>query len=142
MRYLDRLQPLGLLVLRVVLGIILIAHGYPKVFGGMSHHLESVARIGLPAWMGYLSAGTEFFGGILILLGLFARCASIAVLIEMCVVIAKIHWKYGLNAQGGYEFPLALAAMAFTLICFGAGPIAMDAIRGHGRSRTKSGSRG
>jgi putative oxidoreductase len=119
---LNRLQPLALLILRLVLGAILISHGYHKVFGGFHHHMEMVSSIGLPRWMAYLSAGTEFFGGIAVILGLFTRCFSLAILIEMCIVIWKVHFKNGLTGNGGYEFPLALAAIAFTLICFDGGP--------------------
>jgi uncharacterized membrane protein YphA (DoxX/SURF4 family) len=51
LRFLDRLQPLALLVLRVVLGVIMIGHGYPKVFGGLSEHVHHVSNIGLPGWL-------------------------------------------------------------------------------------------
>ena len=129
MRYLDRLQPLALLALRLVLGVVMIAHGRPKVFGGMHHHVSMVSSIGLPGWWAYLSAAAEFGGGILLVLGLFTRVAGLAVLIDMAVAIWKVHWKNGLLGQGGYEFPLALAAIAFALIFLGAGPISLDSIR-------------
>lgn len=129
MRYLDRLQPLALLILRLVLGVIMVAHGYPKVAGGLSHHVQTVSGLGLPGWLAYFSAAAEFLGGILILLGLLTRFASFAVLINMSVAIWKVHWKNGLLGDKGYQFPLALAAIAFALIFFGAGPMALDAIR-------------
>ena len=119
---LNRFQPLALLVLRLVLGAIMIAHGYHKVWGGFHHHMEMVGSLGIPRWMAYLSAGTEFFGGIGIVLGLFTRFFSLAFVIEMCLAIWKVHFKNGLIGSGGYEFPLALAAMAFTLMCFDGGP--------------------
>jgi putative oxidoreductase len=120
--FLNRLQPLALLVMRVVLGAIMIAHGYHKVFGGFHHHMEMVGSLGLPSWLAYLSAGTEFFGGIAIVLGLITRFFSLAIMIEMGVAIWKVHFKNGLAGNGGYEFPLALAAMALALMCFGGGP--------------------
>ena len=137
MRYLDRLQPIALLVLRVVLGVVMIVHGYGKVFGGISHHVESVSRLGLPGWLAYPSAAAEFLGGILVIVGLFTRVAALAILIDMVVAIWKVHWKNGLTAPHGYEFPLALTAIAFALIFFGAGPIAFDGMwrRGSGRAR-------
>jgi putative oxidoreductase len=138
LRYLDRLQPLALLVLRIVIGAIMIAHGYGKVFGGFSRVREMVQHLGFPGWMAYPLAGTEFFGGILIIAGLFTRFVAIAMLIDMSVAIWKIHWHNGLKGPGGYEFPLAVVAIAFALIFFGAGPIAIDAIRkGGGGRRTK-----
>jgi putative oxidoreductase len=137
LRYFDRLQPLALLVLRVVLGVIMIGHGYSKVFGGLSHHAQFVSSLGIPAWLAYCSAAAEFFGGILVIAGLFTRCAALAILINLSVAIAKVHWKNGLLGNGGYQFPLALAAIAFALIFFGAGPIAFDSIR-RGGVRVKS----
>ncbi|HEV7512014.1 MAG TPA: DoxX family protein, partial [Candidatus Acidoferrum sp.] len=119
---LNRMQPLALLVLRLVLGSIMIAHGYSKVWGGFHHHMDMVGSLGIPRWMAYLSAGTEFFGGIGIVLGLFTRFFSLAFLIEMSVAIWKVHFKHGLTGQGGYEFPLALVAIAFTLMCYDGGP--------------------
>jgi putative oxidoreductase len=130
LRYLDRLQPLALLVLRFVLGAIMIAHGYGKVFGGMPRVVHMVSGLGIPGWMAYLAAAAEFGGGILLVLGLITRIAAAAVLIDMLVAIAKVHFKNGLVGQGGYEFPLALAGIAFSLIFFGAGPLALDHIRG------------
>jgi putative oxidoreductase len=120
--FLNRLQPLALLVVRLVLGAIMIVHGDHKVFGGFHHHLEFVGSLGLPRWMAYLSAGTEFCGGIGIVLGLFTRFFSLAFVIEMGVAIWKVHFKNGLTGTGGFEFPLALATLGLALLCFGGGP--------------------
>ena len=130
MGYLDRMQPLGLLVLRLVLGVIFIAHGYHKLNGHMHEFAGTVAGLALPPWLAYVAALTEFLGGILVILGLFTRFAAFAITIDMLVAISKVHWKHGLVGNGGYEFPLALAAIAFALIFLGAGPIALDAVRG------------
>src|SRR5262252_7959571 len=97
MRFLDRLHPLALLVLRVALAVIMVAHGSMKVFGGMSKHVSLVQNIGLPGWMAYLSAIAEFGGGILLIAGLLTRLSALAVLVDMLVVIAKIHFKNGLR---------------------------------------------
>jgi len=135
LRYFDRLQPLALLVLRITLGAVMIGHGYHKVFGGgLIEHWHRVQSLGLPGFLAIPSAFAEFFGGILVLLGLFTRCAAIAILIDMIVAIWKIHWKNGLLAQHGYEFPLVLAAIAFTLICYGPGPLALEIIRKGGKT--------
>jgi putative oxidoreductase len=120
--FLNRLQPFALLVMRLVLGAIMIAHGYHKVWGGFHHHMDFVGSLGLPKWLAYFSAGTEFFGGIAIVLGLFTRFFAAAFIVEMAVAIWKVHFKNGLMGNGGYEFPLALATIAFGLLCFGGGP--------------------
>jgi putative oxidoreductase len=142
LRYLDRLQPIALVVMRLALGAIMVAHGSQKVFGGLHHHAQMVAGLGLPAWLGYVSSFTEFLGGLLILVGLFTRPAAFAVCINLVVAIWKAHWHNGLMGSPdhpGYEFPLAAAALAFALIFFGGGPIAIDhVLRGGGSSAKRS----
>jgi len=130
LRSLDRLQPLALLVVRLVVGVIMIGHGYPKIFGGLSHHVQMVGNLGLPGWLAYLSAAAEFFGGIMVIAGACTRCASFAIVIDLAVAIWKVHWKNGLLGNGGYQFPLALATLAFALIFFGAGPLSIDSAWG------------
>jgi putative oxidoreductase len=138
LRYLDRLQPLALLVMRLTVGAIMVAHGYPKVFGGLHHYAGFISSLGLPSWAAYLSAFVEFFGGLLVLTGFFTRPAALAICINLCVALWKVHIHKGLTGNGGMELPLAVATLAFALIFFGPGPIAMDHIlRGGG-----SGSRG
>jgi putative oxidoreductase len=128
------MQPLGLVVLRLTLGVILIGHGSHKVYGHLHEYAGFIASLGLPAWLDCVSACTEFFGGILLIIGLLTRIAALAVLVNMSVAIAKVHWKHGLLGSGGYEFPLSLWTIAFALIFFGAGAISIDAIRG-GKSK-------
>ncbi len=141
MRYLDRLHPLALLLMRLALGAIMVVHGYHKVFGGLHQHAQMVAGLGLPAWLGYVSAFTEFLGGLLILVGLFTRAAAFAVCINLVVAIWKVHLHNGLMGSPdhpGYEFALAAAALAFSLIFFGGGPIAIDhVLRGGGSGASK-----
>jgi putative oxidoreductase len=137
-RYLDRLQPLALLILRLVLGAIMIAYGYSKVFGGLSHHAQFVRSLGIPGWLAYFSAAAEFLGGIAVVVGLLTRLAAFGIVIDLGVAIAKVHWKNGFLGNGNYQFPLALAAIAFALIFFGAGPIALDHLRGGGGGKKKA----
>src|SRR4051812_11816614 len=117
------MQPLGLLVLRLTLGAIMITHGWQKI----ANHLQGITgmlpHLGMPSWMAYVVVAAEFGGGILVVLGFLTRCAAIAIMIDMLVAILKVHLKNGLTGPGGFEFPLACAAIAFALILFGAGPI-------------------
>ena len=62
------------------------------------------------------------------------RFVAFCVCINMLVAIFGVHWKNGFTGQGNYQFPLALAAIAFSLIFTGAGPIAIDGLRGRGGS--------
>lgn len=140
MRYLDRLHPLALLVMRAALGSIMLVHGSHKVFGGLHHTAQMMGHFGIPSWLGYVVAFVEFVGGILLLAGLLTRLAAFALSVEMAVAIWKVHWHNGMLGapdRPGYEFPLALAALSCALIFHGAGPISLDhVIRGGGGSRT------
>ncbi len=138
MDFFKRLQPFALLILRLALGAIMIAHGYGKVFGGFHKFQGMVSGLGLPAWTAYLAAATEFFGGIGIVLGLFTEYFALAFFIEMMIAIWKVHWRHGLTGQGGYEFPMACAAIAFALLCFGGGPIGFSIGRGSSGGWKKS----
>lgn len=141
MRYLDRLQPLALLMMRLALGVIMVAHGYQKLFRHMHDFVHVVGGLGIPPWLAYVAMLTEFVGGLLILAGLFTRCAAFAIAIDMIVAIWKVHWHNGLMGsvdRPGYEFPLAAGALAFALIFFGAGAIALDhVLRGGGSMSSK-----
>ena len=125
--------------MRLTLGAIMTVHGYRKVFGNLHNVAHMVSGMGLPAWLGYVSAFTEFLGGLLLLVGFFARPAAFAVCINLCVAIWKVHLHNGLMGspdRPGYEFPLAAATLAFGLIFLGAGPISLDhVLRGGGSSR-------
>jgi len=128
LRYLDRLQPLGLLIMRVTLGVIMTAHGYQNTFRHLHDHVHFVAGLGLPAWLGYVSSISELLGGLLVLVGFFVRPAAFTLCIDLAVAIWKVHWHNGLMGNQGYEFPLAAASLAFALIFFGAGSISLDHI--------------
>ena len=128
MRFLDSLRPMGLLGLRVALGIIFVAHGYPKLA-----HLRGGAQMqsffvehGLPGYFAYIAEVIETFGGGLLLLGLFTRAAALLLAMEMCVAIWKVHSGHGYLAVHDYEFPLTLAAACFALATVGAGLISLD----------------
>jgi putative oxidoreductase len=126
MKFLSILEPLGLLALRVSLGIVFFTHGYPKLahFGtGMQGFF---VEHGLPVYFVYIAGTLEVFGGILLVLGLFTRAAALLLALEMAVAIWKVHSGGGYLAVHIYEFPLALAAACFALATIGAGMISLD----------------
>jgi putative oxidoreductase len=124
-RLLNTLQPLGLLALRLALGAIMVSHGYVKLMG-IDKVMQMMTNIHVPTFMAYLVVGAEFFGGILVIIGLLTPFAAAAIAIDMAVAIGKVHFPNGLTGRGGYEFPLACGAIAFALIFLGAGPISLD----------------
>ena len=104
MKSLDRLQPVGLLVLRLALGAIMIAHGYQKI-GGMPHSCEMLPHMGIPPWMGYLMVAAEFGGGIFLVVGFLTRFAALAIVIDMLMAILKVHLHNGLSGREASSSP-------------------------------------
>ena len=113
---------------------------HADIGGGAEYYIwkrrESYRRAGV---VGGDGGGAEFFGGILVVLGLLTRIAALSILINMLVAIWKVHWHNGPTGNGGYEYPMSLAVIAFALVFFGAGSIAFDAIHGGGGGRGSSG---
>src|SRR5271165_912182 len=108
----------------------MIAHGWQKIADHMHGIAGMMHQLGLSPFMAYLVVAAEFGGGILVVVGFLTRFAAAAIFIDMMVAILKVHLKNGLTGQGGFEFPLACAAIAFALIFLGAGPISLDWLRG------------
>jgi putative oxidoreductase len=141
MQSLEKLKPLGLLLLRVALGIIFAYHGYPKLFGHTREAMQSFVHLGFPAYFVYISGVIEFFGGCLLIVGLFTRLAGLLLAAEMAVGLWGAHHIVAdPTAVRNYEFPLMLAVSAFALATVGAGLISFDqALFREGRStRRKS----
>lgn len=125
MKFLNALQPLSLLALRVALGVIFFTHGYPKLIHGGSMQSFFVQH-GLPGYFVYVAGVLEVFGGILLVLGLFTRATGLLLAIEMGVAIWKVHSGGGYLAVHNYEFPLALLVASFALATIGAGLLSID----------------
>ena len=145
MKFLDRLQPISLLGLRIVLGIIFLFHGYPKLAHAHGNMQSIFVEHGLPGYFLYVAGILESFGGGLLLLGLFTRPAALLLAGEMCVAIWKVHGVRGYFAVHEYEFPLALAGACFALATVGAGLVSLDYPLfegGGGRGRAARGKRG
>ena len=74
-KWLNSLQPYGALLMRLALGISMAVHGYGKVVphGALNHHAHYIVSLGLPYWLGYVSAYTEFVGGLMLIVGLLIK---------------------------------------------------------------------
>jgi putative oxidoreductase len=128
----------GLLALRVVLGLVLAAHGAQKLFGwfgggglqstaGMFGHL----RYRAPLLMVLVGGLAEFGGGLLLASGLVTPLAALAIVAVMINAIVTVHWRNGLWAtKGGYEYNLLIAAAAAALAATGPGRYSLDALFG------------
>ncbi|HYK36014.1 DoxX family protein [Alloacidobacterium sp.] len=135
--WLDRFRPLAVLIARIVLGVIMIVHGWHKIFprGSLYNFTQMVGHLGLPSWLGYVAAFTEFFGGALLILGLLVPIAAIGVVIDMAVAVLKVHLHHGLTGPMGFEFPLALLVLALLILVSGSGHLAVDSRLGTGVRR-------
>ena len=121
---------LGLLILRVGIGIMFILHGWPKMQGGPERWEmigKSMAMFGidfLPAFWGFMAAFAETIGGLLLMLGLFFRPACILLFITMLVATIK-HITAG-DGFGGYSHALEAAILFFSLYFIGPGKYSLD----------------
>lgn len=121
----------GLLLIRVALGVIMVAHGaqklftfgYPGVVGGMT-------QMGLPApaISAALVIAAELGGGILVLSGLFTRFAAASFAFAMAVAAVQVHLAAGFFMPNGYEFTLMLALTSLALVLTGPGRLSLDAL--------------
>jgi putative oxidoreductase len=120
---------LGLLVLRVVVGLLLAGHGAQKLFGwyggyGLRGTAGAFEQIGLkPGHIHASAAGLmEFGGGLLFALGLLTPVASAALIAVMTAAVITVHGPKGVwVTEGGYEYNLVIATVAFALAATGAG---------------------
>lgn len=114
----------GILVMRVVLGLILVNHGYSKLvkFSTLKVHFMNFMNIGSTTSL-TLIIFAEFFCGILLILGMFTRLAAIPVVIGMGVafIIAEEAHLFGKG-----ELPGMLVAAAIAILCVGPGRISVD----------------
>jgi len=139
MNSLDRLRPIGLLVLRIALGAIFLTHGYPKLVRPNPEMQHMFTQHGLPAQFVYVAGILESFGGALLVLGLFTRPAALLLAIEMGVAIWKVHSSGGILAVHLYEFPFALAAACVALATVGSGTLSIDeGLLGSGGRRSRA----
>lgn len=126
----------GLLILRLVVGLTVAAHGAQKVFGwwggpGMTTWTAGMTRMRIrpaAAWA-WVAALSELLGGLALALGLLFPLGSFAIVATMAVAIALVHWPNGFwNAKRGYEFNLSLVAPAVALALTGPGPFSLDEV--------------
>ena len=131
--------------IRLGLAAVMIAHGSQKVlgvFGGPGFKAWTAGTTPFafmrPAWLWLGAAAlSELLGGALVALGFLTRIGAFVIGCTMLTAIAGIHWPGGFFASNrGYEYPLALFAMAFALLIGGGGQASVDrAFAGERRRR-------
>ena len=88
---LEKLKPLALLILRLTLGVIFVYHGYPKLFTQTHDTIGKFQHMGFPGYFAYLAGVIEFFGGAMLIVGLFTRIAGLFLFVEMLIALVQVH---------------------------------------------------
>lgn len=113
-----RKEEWGSTLLRVILGIVFLVHGYVKFQGGIGYTVDFFESLGLPGFSAYIVASIELVGGIALVLGLGTRIVAGLLAIILAVATIKVKLAVGFLGNGqmaGYELDLALLAMAIYL---------------------------
>jgi putative oxidoreductase len=124
----------GLLLLRVVVGLLFIGHGCGKLFGwfggdGMAAWVGTVEKAGIQpaALWATVAAGAELGGGVLLVVGLLTPLAAAVLIGDMLVAILKVHAPKGLwSQQGGFEYNLVLITLLLAIGLIGPGLPSLD----------------
>ena len=130
----------GLLLIRLIVGVVFIFHGSQKLFGafggpGIEGFGGALGSMGFPmptlgAW---LVACVEFFGGVALILGLGTRVAGLLLTIVMLTAVVVVHRAAFSVGQGGMEFALTLGIVSLALVLMGPGRLSLDRLVWRGR---------
>lgn len=135
-QFLQVLRDLALLIARLGLGGILIAHGWRRWQDqGIQQQIDYVAQFGTPypSVVGWGAILLELMGGIFLIVGALTPLVALAILAEQVLIVCYTNWYHHLflvNTQGGYvggyEFNVALGLLALLFVVFGAGRASID----------------
>jgi putative oxidoreductase len=138
------LAPYGFALIRICVGLIIMRHGYPKIFEGGAAGLSGFigGKLGWEPALGWawLVAIVEFGGGLLIATGLFTRLAAAFLVAEFAVIVFVVKWANGFIAfapkaiqpgfagmvPGGFEFEMLLGLVCLALLFSGGGRLSID----------------
>jgi putative oxidoreductase len=130
---------IGMLIIRIVVGLLFVGHGTQKLFGWFGGHGRS-GTTGFMESLGYPAPGAaalvggaaETIGGVLLLLGFLTPLGSLLVIAMMVSAMLAVHVSRGVwNTTGGVELPLVYAVVAAG-IAFGPGRFSLDRVIGWG----------
>jgi putative oxidoreductase len=129
------------LILRIVLGSVILAHGAQKLlgwFGGQGYAgtmTSFTQQMGLPWLVAFLVIIGESFGSLTLIAGLLTRLTAASYIVIMLGAIVTVHWQNGFfmnwfgRQQGeGFEFHLLVIAMSAALVVIGGGRWSVDGI--------------
>jgi putative oxidoreductase len=128
----------ALLLARVVIGLLMAAHGAQKLFGwfggyGLNKTGEFFGFLGFHPGKTFAAAAAlaELTGGLLVAVGLLGPIGPALIVSVMIVAAATVHWSHGLFASdNGIELPLLYVTAALSFVLMGYGPYSLDALLG------------
>ncbi|UJF31959.1 DoxX family protein [Paenibacillus hexagrammi] len=127
---------LGLLIIRLIIGLTFAAHGTQKLFGwfggygpkGTGGFFESIG-IKPGVAMAVLAGLAELLGGLLFAVGLWTFIGAVLIVLTMIMAMVKVHGKNGFwSTSGGIEYNLVLLAVAVGVALIGAGEYSIDSL--------------
>jgi putative oxidoreductase len=132
-RVMSRYEPYAPLALRIVLGLIFLAHGAQKLFGafggyGISGTAQFFEQIGISPgtfWAAVVGL-VEFVGGLAVLVGVLTRYAAMLLAINMLAAVLWVHLPNGFFLPKGFEYAFVLLGANLTLLIGGAGELSLD----------------
>jgi putative oxidoreductase len=128
MQFMEKLRPLTLFLLRIGVGVVFMANGYPKFWGRRLEQIDEFVHVAhFPAYFVYVLGALELGGGALLVVGLFTRIFGLLLAGEMAVALWRDEriFQHPLRLDT-YGLALVLGVGAFALATFGAGSISLD----------------
>ncbi|AJS60893.1 DoxX family protein [Paenibacillus sp. IHBB 10380] len=116
-------------IMRVVIGILFLAHGISKLQMGLGNVAAWFGSMGIPEFVAYMVASLELVGGILLIIGLFTRYVSAIFTVMLIGAIVTTKLSLGLLGNGqmaGYELDLVFMLVTIYLTVAGPTPLSMD----------------
>ncbi len=130
----------AMLILRLALGIVFLAHGSQKVLGlfggpGLSQTFKTFSSMGIPPFFAALDVAAEFLGGLFLIIGFLTRVSALGIAAVMVVAVYMVHWHNGffMNWFGrmpagkeGFEYHILAFGAAVALVFKGGGKLSLD----------------
>ncbi len=125
----EKFSPYSYTLVRVALGLILFPHGVNKLFfGDVVNATNTMTKLGLPGpagWAWFIGV-LEFFGGLMLVFGLYTRAVALAVFVEMAVIAFGVLWPKWFWGGRGMEYVVLMGIVALAVVLGGGGPHSLD----------------